>query len=302
MRRNPEGGIGVQFRAFLKFADMGDVFGIVEHQTIGFRFVALQQRSKNHPGRAVLVKIGVVVQLVFRIETGKFALVLIADQVAADLRVIRGGVSVENRRAFRGIGLQSVQENRDSPELAAEKIRRVPRAAEVIRRDIQLRFARIGAEETDAVDCGIDVARNPEPVAVVAGEDDRIGVFKFFAEFCRMRAGGCLDGPVIFQFQPFQNLVREAFGIEVVNRDVNHDFFRCGPVFDHVSVDVEKPDQRFPRGGFDARIAAQHPEESSPGTAALFRKRFQGRSFHECLLSFLLIILENRKKTRGGKR
>ena len=136
--------IGIQFWAFLKFADMGDVLGIVEHQTIGFRLVALQQRSKNHPRRTVLVKISVVVQLVIRVETGKFAFIPVTDQVAADLRIICGGVSVENCCALRRIRLQRVQKDRDASKFAAEKIRRFPCAAEIVRYNIQLRFVRIG--------------------------------------------------------------------------------------------------------------------------------------------------------------
>ena len=95
----------------------------------------------------------------------------------------------------------------------------------------------------------------------------------------------------------------QFFRIQILNRCVDHNFFRSAVMFCHVPVEIQKTDHLFPRACANSRRIPQYTEQGTPGIGTLFRKIFQRDSFHPpipafvCFLSFNYIGI--RKKTRG---
>lgn len=96
----------------------------------------------------------------------------------------------------------------------------------------------------------------------------------------------------------------QFFRIQILNRCVDHDFFRSAVMFCHVPVEIQKTDHLFPHGCANSRRIPQYTEQGTPGIGILLRKIFQRDSFHPpipafvCFLSFNYIGI--RKKNKGG--
>ena len=64
------------------------------------------------------------------------------------------------------------------------------------------------------------------------------------------------DRSVVLLPEPFENILRNPFGIEVVDGNIHNDFFIFGIALNHISVDVEEVDNSVAGTGFYLRIIA----------------------------------------------